>query len=370
MKNITCFTESLCGGGAEHQMVILAGMLAEKGYNVKIVTYASLPDHYDTPDNVKRVDIGSTHVKTKVIKSFVKAIKCFHYFLWHKTDCVIAYRQCANLRVLPPMFFRCKKKVKVICSDRNASTFLSFRHKILLKALYRRADYIVPNSQTETDFIVSHNQKLKHKVRTIHNYTDLTQFTAKETPCDLSVIKVVIFSRYSNQKNPLGFAKAIKKLKIRASHPFEIHWYGTQEGNINGYNKEYLAMRNFVDDLEIDDVLKLKPAVKNPSILMNNYHAVCLPSLYEGFSNSIAEGISSGKPMLVSDISDNSLMVHDSVNGFLFNPKDEDSICEAFLKFFELNYDEIVSMSHCSREIAENLFNKESFIQQYITLID
>jgi hypothetical protein len=57
MKRITCFTESLGGGGAEHQMVILAGMLAEKGYDVTIVTYASIPDHYDTPKGVKRVDI-------------------------------------------------------------------------------------------------------------------------------------------------------------------------------------------------------------------------------------------------------------------------------------------------------------------------
>ena len=49
MKRITCFTESLGGGGAEHQMVILAGFLAEDGYDVTLVTYASIPDHYDIP---------------------------------------------------------------------------------------------------------------------------------------------------------------------------------------------------------------------------------------------------------------------------------------------------------------------------------
>ena len=60
MKRITCFTESLGGGGAEHQMVILAGMLAEKGYDMTIVTYASIPDYYNTPQGVKRVEIGAT----------------------------------------------------------------------------------------------------------------------------------------------------------------------------------------------------------------------------------------------------------------------------------------------------------------------
>lgn len=37
MKKIHCFTESQAGGGAEHQMNILAGLLAEKGYDVTLV---------------------------------------------------------------------------------------------------------------------------------------------------------------------------------------------------------------------------------------------------------------------------------------------------------------------------------------------
>jgi len=38
MKRITCFTSNLTGGGAEHQLTILSNLLAEKGYDVTIVT--------------------------------------------------------------------------------------------------------------------------------------------------------------------------------------------------------------------------------------------------------------------------------------------------------------------------------------------
>ena len=106
MKSITCFTESLAGGGAEHQMAILAGMLAQKGYNVSLITYASIPDHYETPKGVTRIDIGKTRINNRRIKALIKAIKTFHYFLWLRTDCIIAYRECANLRVLPALFFK------------------------------------------------------------------------------------------------------------------------------------------------------------------------------------------------------------------------------------------------------------------------
>ena len=330
MKRITCFTESLNGGGAEHQMVILAGLLADEGYKVSLVTYASIPDHYDTPQEVNRIDIGATRVKSKTLKAIIKMLNCFHYFLWLKTDCIIAYRECANLRVLPPLFFRSRKKVKVICSDRNTSTFLWFGHKLLLNGLYQRADFIVPNSKTQADFIISHKPQLRPKLHTIHNYTDLEQFVPSNIPTDLSVIKVVIFGRYSRQKNPIGLAKAILELKKRTSHPFVVHWYGAQKNESGDWNNEYLNIKKTIEELEIEDVLLLRPPVKNPALLMGNYHAACLASIYEGFSNSIAEGICSGKPMLVSDVSDNAVMVHDGENGFLFDPKQTNSIIEVF----------------------------------------
>lgn len=370
MKNITCFTESLGGGGAEHQMAIIAGFLAEKGYNVTIVTYASLPDHYDTPAVVKRVDIGNTRVKNMKLKAVVKLLKIFHYFIWLKTDCVISYRQCANLRVLPPMFFRNKKKIRVICSDRNTESKLDIKHKLLLNLLYQRAQFIVPNSKTETNFILSHNPSLQPKLKTIHNYTDLQHFAPGEMPTDKTIIKVAVFSRFSSQKNPLRFVEAMKELKAKTNQSFEVHWYGNCNGNINGLNAEYLELKRKIEESGIEDTFFLHSAVKDPALVMRHYHAICLPSLYEGFSNSVAEGICCGKPMLVSDVSDNSVMVHDGINGFLFKPLDKNSICDAFVKFFMLSYSEMCNMSRESRKIAERLFDKESFVNKYVELIE
>lgn len=369
MKRVICFTESLAGGGAEHQMAILAGLLAEKGYCVELVTYASIPDHYETPAGVMRLDVGATKVKRKKLKAFIKALKVFHYFLWVKADCVISYRQRANFRVLWPLLFR-SCRFKVICSERNLTVSPSLVEKILFRFLYKRADYIVPNSETQRLYISRLKPYLIPKLHTIHNYTDIEQFSTCSMPDDMKILKVAIFSRYSNQKNPMGFATAMKKLKSLSKQKFEVHWYGVQTGGINGFNEAYLRIKKKVEELEIEEVLKLYPAVKNPAEYMGTYHAVCLPSLHEGFSNSVAEGICCGKPMLVSDVSDNPVMVHEEVNGFLFNPKDEDSICNAFLKFFKLSKEEMVRMSKQSHEIAEKLFDKDYFIQQYVDLIE
>lgn len=369
MKNITCFTESLAGGGAEHQITILAGMLAQKGYSVNLITYASIPDHYETPKGIIRKDIGHTNVKGRIPKAIVKFFKVFHFFYWLKTDCIISYRQSPSIRILFPMVFRIKRP-KVICGERNITTSLEWKERILFKGLYNWADYIVPNSYTQTKFIKSYRSKLEQKLNTIINYTDLQQFSVSDIPIDLTTIKIVVFSRYSKQKNPLGFAEAIRELKSISKHPFEVHWYGDQGDGAGGKNIDYLCLISKIEELGIGDVLIVHQSVKNPALLMGDFHAVCLPSLYEGFSNSVAEGICCGKPMLVSDVSDNSIMVHDGENGFLFDPQQKSSICSTFLKFFELGSEDMRIMAQRSREIAEMLFDKEGFIMKYIRLIE
>ncbi len=364
MKRIICFTESLGGGGAEHQMAILAGMLLERGYEVTIATYADVPDHYQIPSGVRRVKLAVG--KSRLTKFFA----VFFYFLKTPVDCVISYRKMCNIRVLIPLLFR-GNRVKVICSERNTTVGASdFERRIMVQVLYRRADYVVPNSESQTQFMRQENPRLIPKLRTIHNYTDLQHFSVCHLPSVLDVLKIAVFARYSKQKNPILFAKALAELKTKTKKAFEVHWYGNQAGIDSEFNRDYLALKAKVEELGVGDVLKLRPAVKDVFALMGEYHAVCLASLTEGFSNSIAESICCGKPMLVSEVADNAVMVHEGKNGFLFDPKHTDSICEAFLRFFALSLEEMTQMAYESRRIAETLFDKEHFISQYIELIE
>lgn len=364
MKKICCFTESLGGGGAEHQMVLLAGMLSEKGYDVTIVTYADVSDHYSLPSGVNRIRMAEGKSAIK------KHLSVFLYFIKVKTDCVISYRKMCNFRALVPLFFR-SKSVKVICSERNTTVGTpDFERRLMVYVLYHRADYIVPNSESQAQYMRKENPRLISKLRTIHNYTDLQHFSVCDFPSTQSIMRIAVFARYSKQKNPILFAEALAELKTKTNRAFEVHWYGSQTGANNGFNNDYLAVRNKVEELGVEDVLKLHSAVKDIYTLMGDYHAVCLPSLYEGFSNSISEAICCGRPMLVSDVADNGIMVHDGKNGFLFDPRSTSSICEAFLRFFALSYEEIKRMASESRRIAETLFDKEHFISQYIELIE
>lgn len=364
MKTIVCFINCISNGGAEIQLSSLANMLTEKGYDVSLVTYGDAKDLQVLSPKVVRIRLAEG--KGNMSKFFA----IFKYFATTKADCVISYCQRNNFFALIPLMFRSRRNIKVIAGERNITAGApDFYEKCLFKCLYRRADYIIPNSYTQGGYIISKRPGWKGKVQTIINYTDLERFSVQHHDFD-GTIKVGIFCRFDPQKNTVRFAEVVRRLKKSSPVPFVIDWYGLKTFKDNNPNEGYLELNELVKKYGIEDCLILKDHVIDVVSKMSEYDVLALPSLYEGFSNSIAEGISCGKPMLVSDVSDNHLMVKEGVNGFLFNPTDIDEIEQKFLSFFSLTDTERERMGYMSRQNAEALFSKTVFLDSYIKLIE
>lgn len=359
VKRIHCFTESLAGGGAEHQMAILATLLFERGYDVTVVTYADAADHYPLPEAVKRVRLGQGK------SSFAKLFLIFNYFFRVKTDCVISYRTNPNTRALLPMLFR-SHKITVICSERGytpgrASKF----EKINAHLLYNRADHIVTNCNAQRLNLMHYRKKWCSRLTTIINYTDTDHFITKEFPQD-DKIKIGVFGNFSVWKNWERLVQVVKVLKGQGYDNFAIDWYGNIAGGKSNYEK-FIAL---IKDNELEDYINVYDAVKDTAEFMSKYHVICHPSITEGFSNTISEAICCGRMVIVGDVSDNSLMARPGENGILFNPLDVDDMVKAFEQLLSMTYQEIKVFGKRSREIAVELFDRELFINAYIDLIE
>lgn len=362
MKKIVLFISSLSSGGAEHQMAYLASFLSELDYVVSLVTYDSLSDHFTLPTNVQRIRLQS---KSKLIRS----IKIFRYIYFLKADCLISFTQKTSLLCLIPMSFRFKR-IRFIAGERNYTEGkqTSVERK-LFKFFYRFTDYIVPNSFSQADYIKREAPHFAHKVVPIINYTDLSLFQPKRLPHD-NVIRIGVFARFEAQKNCVRFIEALNLIRSRNNQPFIVEWYGNHTFSNEVQMKYFEKVRELIKALDLEDLFFIKEPVIDVSSTLSSFDAICLPSLFEGFSNSISEGIASGKLMLVSDVSDNKLMVREGFNGFLFNPFDVNSIANAFERFFSLPNDERIKMGNNSRTIAESLFNRNHFINSYVNLIE
>ena len=363
MKKILFIVSSFGCGGAEHQCAQLINMLIDKGYEVKCASFGDVPDHYYISPKVNRIKLGpGTSTKKKIL-----AVE--KYLLTAKVDVVFAFSQRISCLTLFPLLLR--PRVKVISSERNFTVGEPDKfEKILMKTgIYHRANYIVPNNYSQGEYLTKKKPSLAKKIHVITNYTDTNLY--KSTPVPNNIIpRLGIFSRFEKQKNFHSLLKALFILNQRCDYKYHIDWYGNHSFNTKAQKKYYDEGLKRIDDYMLNEYITIHEPTKNVAQLIPSFDAMCLPSLYEGFSNSISEYICCGRPVICSDVSDNSIMVHEGENGFLFNPLDVEDIVRAFSSYFSSSKEKRLLMGQKSREIAEQLFDKELFINEYIKLIE
>ena len=360
MKRVDCYIGALSSGGAERQMVLLTSLLADN-YEVSLTTYADIPDHYELNSRIARKHIcqGKTKLR-KVVALFFR--------IWKRSpDAIISFEQRTNFLTLIPLLL--KKSPIVIVGERNYTRGHSSRiERVLFRHLYKRADFIVPNSKSQGDYISEICPRLASKIKVIHNYTHVqVEETANETKSD--VLRIGVFARYAPQKNLKNLILAVSEI-CKGKHKVKVEWFGNKNIKDENAKAYFNDCQKLITENNLSDIFILNDHVENVTSEMLRFDAICLPSFFEGFSNVIAEAICVGKPVLASDVSDNSVMVHENENGFLFNPKEPEDIAKAISRFIELTPEQKHEMGEKSEEIAQELFSKEKFINDYVDLIE
>lgn len=361
MKKILCLIDSLrIGGGAERQMVGLAMLLQEKGYQVDLVAYYN---HDSYPELLARSNLKIYTLKTGNRKwSKLKAVK-HHIKSSGGYDCVIAYKDGpAIISCLLKLF---GGKFQLIVSERNTNQKVSKKDRMKFM-LYRLADKIVPNSHSQEEFIKNNYPKLSAKVVTITNFTDTVYFHPIEKT-DNEQINILTVARIASQKNVLNYLEAIKLLKA-AGFSDKVHfwWYGSVQPGEEDYGETCFNKRI---ELGLEDMIEFHPATSEIAKQYQTCDIFCLPSIYEGFPNVVCEAMSCGKPIVCSRVCDNPHIVHENQNGILFDPKNPQDIYMTLRSAIEMTVAQREEWGKCSRTIAESMFSKESFVSKYIDIL-
>lgn len=357
MKRILLVIENLGSGGAERQLTGLAVMLKQHGYEVEVAYYIKkefyLPFLLGNDVKVKFLsEAANPRTRLFAISRYIKS--------WNP-DTIITYSE--SLGMIASLLKFLGLKYRLIVSERNTTQQLNSREKIKF-FFYRWADVIAPNSQSQANFIAKHFPKLTKKVKVITNFVDTEKFSPSQEPITKhDVLKMVCVGRLMPQKNIPRFIDAIGKV-IKDGYKIQVDWYG--QDLEDGYSKE---VHNEIIKSGIgDSFIFHQPSEK----IQEEYRAAdvfCLPSLYEGFPNTLCEAMSCGKPVLCSRVCDNPNIVIEGENGLMFDPLSVDDIAETIEKYIGLSDMLKYDMGRLSREIALKMFSQESFIQKYINIL-
>jgi len=361
MKKILCFIDSLGPGGAQRQLVGLASFLKEKGYDVIVTCY------HDNRFHVDRL------VSNGVPYLFLEKAKKTTFRLWHialyfrklKPDVVIAYLGTPSICACVAKLFN--HGFKLIVSERSTTQHTGLNEKIRFN-LFRVADYVVPNAYSQESYIKTTFPKLANKTITIPNFVDLEHFVPPLERHRREVPEIMIAASVWPSKNTLGFIDAVAQLKQKG-YMFHVSWYGIEYGNFPEHLEFVQQCQNKIDQYGIGQYIILKEKTKHIKECYQEADFFCLPSFYEGTPNVICEAMACGLPVACSDVCDNSKYVVEGENGFLFNPKDTDSVVGAFERLFALKDERYELFCRRSRLLAEQKLSKEQFVEAYINLI-
>lgn len=357
MKKILLFTDVLCSGGAQRQLTTLAVLLKDKGYQVSTLDYWDNPfyDEYLTNNDVPFVH-KPTVGKLNIIKMFIAHVNEL------QPDVVIAYMEHPSIVACIGKFFA-KKKYKLIVSERNTTQSLTRNDKLRF-FLFRFADYIVPNSHSQYNFISEHYPNLVNKTKTITNVIDTKKFSPVETKQKNENFTFVVVARVVEQKNVLRFIEAVR-LAHQKNKTFVVNWYGAPYPE--SYFKKCIEL---VAQYGLEDVLVFHDPTREIVKVYQQADAFILPSIYEGFPNVLCEAMSCGLPVIASAVCDNPNILCDERCGFLVNPLKPESIAEAMEKILKLREEARKIMGNASRKHIESYFSAESFANSYIELIE
>lgn len=179
---------------------------------------------------------------------------------------------------------------------------------------------------------------------------DTVKFSPAPFPPVKDGLKFLVVARLLAAKGLREYASAAKKLAAKYPRtrfcllgPEEKGPGGISASEAKGWEKDGVVYLGSVDD---------------PRPVVADSHVVVLPSWREGVPTVLMEAASMGRPCVAADVPGSREIIRDSLNGFLCEVKNPDSLASAMEKFI-LNPELIPAMGDAGREIAAKEFDAD-----------
>lgn len=350
---------NLGSGGAERQAINIAKMLSDNMCDVSIVTYRT---GTFLADGLKEHNI--TYKILHSSNPILSVWKTRREFINGKYDVVIAFLR-------SPMLCACAasvtKKWKLILRLGSAREgFFTSKIGKILTHLAKHSDAIVCNSENERRMWLAHSGIAPDKIHVIYNIHGKLNINAStEEVSAAQKVRLVIPASYSSVKNVDSVLKAVAMLEEADRNKLEVHWYGHKEialGDTSVFDNAVIE----VEKNGLQKIVFLHDETKEIHSVMQEGDFVGLFSHFEGLPNAICEGLLLSKPIIMTRVSDYSILVNG--NGFLCDPT-PDSIREALHKAVSTTAEERREMGIVSKQIAQKYLAYERIEEAWMELL-
>mgnify|MGYP004559881327 FL=1 len=362
------FFGGLACGGAEHQMVIVAKQFAKRGFDVLFVTL-NKKDFYSTELKETKVRVIELPRKQIIIRLklsiFYNVWFLYQLFKKEKIEVGISFLAENNFaNCLVAMLSR--GSYKAITGLRNARESLLLSKRELFYTKFERfASIKICNSDNAKRIYTKFFPQYAKQLSTIYNIVKLPKISSEYIMRNNGKTHFIVPASYREVKNPYGLLEALKRMSNKELSLFDITWYGE---TCNGTLPYFVKLKDEIRKNKLQDVFILKDATRDIANRMNEADVVALFSSSEGLPNAVCEGMTLGKPIIMTRISDYETLV-DASNGFLCDWNDSESIKNALLGIISTSNNTLLAMGFSSCKKSINLFSEKSNIKKWVQIV-
>ena len=347
---ISFFIGSMCRGGAERVISILANDYCQRGWDVDVVLLLQSAVEYDLDSRIRIVDI------TKKAGGYVQNAPRWlggirRYLKERKPHRVVSFIGRINALVLTAAL---GLKLPIVVSERNDPKH-DGRGRLMLgycNRIYRTAKAIVYQNEHEKSCF---DKALESKGCIIPNPVSVLATREGALPPVVATAGRLIEQK--DQKLLIDAMAQVHKL-----HPeVTCHIYG--EGHLHE------ALQAQIDTLGLTDVITLEGNVQDIHARLANCGVFALTSDFEGLSNALIEAMMVGLPCITTDYPGAKELIQDGQNGLVVPMHDAEALAAAIVKLIE-NNDGCADTLAKQGKLSAARFHAETVLNQWHSVIE
>ncbi len=310
MDRVIFVIADMVGGGTERVVSTLSNLWVQKGLKVSIMMTAGNTVDYELDHRIELIPIG-TQTGGSIRKRWERMKKMRKIFKKYPDAVICSMGVETNLFTV---LAAAGLKNRVLISERNDPNQCGYT--LLRDFLYGMADCLV--CQTK-DAVLCFPKRVQKKAVVIPNplNPNLPQPYTKERRRVICAV-----GRLTPQKNYDLLLEAFRNVH-RDFPEYELHIYG--KGELEKHLKDRTRA------LGLQENVRFMGFVNNAVSEIAGNSVYVLSSDYEGVSNSLAEAMAAGLPVVATDcpIGGSKMCIESGVNGLLVPIRDADALAEA-----------------------------------------
>lgn len=348
-------------GGVENMMANIMNDMTIRGHNISLLTYDPLnaESFYKLNEQINwyKIDIGKSNQKADFLTKLERALCIRKRIKFINPDVIIAFQD-GPFRAI--RIYSLLQGIPVIAAERNSPSRFNFikagKKQNLIYQFFRLAAAITVQFES---YRVKYPRYLRHKIVSISN--PVKKFNNISRPAKQLQNRFTLLSvgRLEYQKNYMTLLNSFHSL-ARDFPQWDLKIIG------DGQDKQKLQDK--IVEYHLEDRVELIGEIKNVCSYYTDSHLFCLPSLWEGFPNALAEAMAHGLPCVgfakCDGVSD---LISNGKTGLLADGHNNEHSLANSLKHLMLNPSLRIKMGKCGiSSIAE--YDEKAIFDQWEAL--